>query len=137
VAGQGGAAGLRSGTQDSLESPDQDTGQGASRSEVIQGAAEHSARFPRGYTKVYREYHTVMKKRSNRTDRAYRFYVRRYFQLHSPASLRRDFLHEERPERTVIRQVRPRAARKTVRSQVEQFRKTIGATFAKISRTIV
>ena len=54
---QGQAHGIKSGTEDT-QVAGQDTGQGSSRSEVIQGAAERGF-TSRGYQKVYREYHTV------------------------------------------------------------------------------
>jgi len=63
----------------------QETGQGASRSEVIQGAAEKGF-ASRGYQNVYREYHTVAEEALNRDEvpGGYRSYVRRYFQLIRP-----------------------------------------------------
>jgi hypothetical protein len=63
----------------------QDTGQGGSRSEVIQGAAERGF-ANRGYTKVYREYQTVAEESLSKDEipGGYRFYVRRYFQLIRP-----------------------------------------------------
>lgn len=62
-----------------------DTGQGGSRSEVILGAAERGF-ASRGYTKVYREYHTVAEEALDKDEipGGYRFYVRRYFQLIRP-----------------------------------------------------
>jgi hypothetical protein len=63
----------------------QDTGQGASRSEVIEGAAERGF-SSRGYTKVYREYETVAEEALGKDEipGGYRFYVRRYFELIRP-----------------------------------------------------
>jgi hypothetical protein len=63
----------------------QDTGQGASRSEVIEGAAERGF-ASRGYTKVYREYETVAEEALGKDEipGGYRFYVRRYFELIRP-----------------------------------------------------
>ena len=62
-----------------------DTGQGGSRSEVILGAAERGF-ANKGYTKVYREYHTVAEESLNKDEipGGYRFYVRRYFDLIRP-----------------------------------------------------
>jgi hypothetical protein len=81
---QGGATSTKVGTQDT-QVAGQDTGQGGSRSEVIQGAAERGF-TSRGYTRVYREYHTVAEEALNRDEipGGYRFYVRRYFQLIRP-----------------------------------------------------
>ena len=81
---QGAATNPKVGTQDT-QVAGQDTGQGASRSEVIQGAAERGF-ASRGYTKVYREYHTVAEEALNKDEipGGYRFYVRRYFQLIRP-----------------------------------------------------
>lgn len=72
------------GTQDS-QIQGNDTGQGGSRSEVILGAAERGF-ANKGYTKVYREYHTVAEESLNKDEipGGYRFYVRRYFQLIRP-----------------------------------------------------
>jgi hypothetical protein len=72
------------GTQDT-QVQGNDTGQGGSRSEVILGAAERGF-ASRGYTKVYREYHTVAEEALNKDEipGGYRFYVRRYFQLIRP-----------------------------------------------------
>ena len=44
-----------------------DTGQGGSRSEVILGAAERGF-ASKGYTKVYREYHTVAEEALNKDE---------------------------------------------------------------------
>ncbi len=81
---QGAASSIRAGVQDS-QIAGQDTGQGSSRSEVIQGAAERGF-ASRGYKKVYREYHTVAEEALNKDEipGGYRFYVRRYFQLIRP-----------------------------------------------------
>jgi hypothetical protein len=81
---QGAATSARGGTQDT-QVEGQDTGQGASRSEVIQGAAERGF-ASRGYTKVYREYHAVAEEAlvKDEIPGGYRFYVRRYFQLIRP-----------------------------------------------------
>ena len=54
---QGQARSIKSGTEDT-QVAGQDSTQGTSRSEVIQGAAERGF-TSRGYQKVYREYHTV------------------------------------------------------------------------------
>jgi hypothetical protein len=63
----------------------QDTGQGASRSEVIEGAAERGF-ATRGYQKVFREYDTVAEEALSKDEipGGYRFYVRRYFELIRP-----------------------------------------------------
>jgi hypothetical protein len=81
---QGGATNPKVGTQDTQVSG-QDTGQGQTRSQVILGAAERGF-ANRGYTKVYREYHTVAEEALNKDEipGGYRFYVRRYFQLIRP-----------------------------------------------------
>ena len=72
------------GTQDT-QVQGNDTGQGGSRSEVILGAAERGF-ASKGYTKVYREYHTVAEEALDKDEipGGYRFYVRRYFQLIRP-----------------------------------------------------
>ena len=72
------------GTQDT-QVEGQDTGQGQSRSQVILGAAERGF-ANRGYTQVYREYHTVAEEALNKDEipGGFRFYVRRYFQLIRP-----------------------------------------------------
>lgn len=72
------------GTQDT-QVEGTDTGQGGSRSEVILGAAERGF-ASKGYTKVFREYHTVAEEALNKDEipGGYRFYVRRYFQLIRP-----------------------------------------------------
>ena len=81
---QGGATSTKTGTQDS-QVAGQDTGQGGSRSEVIQGAAERGF-ASRGYQKVYREYRTVAEEAIGKDEvpGGYRFYVRRYFELIRP-----------------------------------------------------
>ena len=81
---QGGATNPKVGVQDT-QVQGNDTGQGGSRSEVILGAAERGF-ASRGYTKVYREYHTVAEEALNKDEipGGYRFYVRRYFQLIRP-----------------------------------------------------
>jgi hypothetical protein len=81
---QGGATASKGGTEDT-QVEGHDTGQGASRSEVIQGAAERGF-ASRGYTKVYREYHTVAEEALGKDEipGGYRFYVKRYFQLIRP-----------------------------------------------------
>jgi hypothetical protein len=80
----GAATRPKMGTQDS-QIAGQDTGQGGSRSEVIQGAAERGF-ASRHYTKVYREYHQVAEEALNKDEipGGYRFYVKRYFQLIRP-----------------------------------------------------
>jgi len=81
---QGQAHSIKSGTEDT-QVAGQDTGQGSSRSEVIQGAAERGF-TSRGYQKVYREYHTVAEEALNKDEipGGYRSYVRRYFELIRP-----------------------------------------------------
>ncbi len=81
---QGGAHSIKSGTEDT-QVAGQDTGQGSSRSEVIQGAAERGF-TSRGYQKVYREYHTVAEEALAKDEipGGYRSYVRRYFELIRP-----------------------------------------------------
>ncbi len=81
---QGAATNTKVGTEDT-EVAGQDTGQGATRSQVIQGAAERGF-ASRGYTKVYREYHAVAEEALGKDEipGGYRFYVRRYFQLIRP-----------------------------------------------------
>jgi hypothetical protein len=74
-----------SGSTQDTQVAGQDTGQGGSRSEVIQGAAERGF-ASRGYQKVYREYQTVAEEALGKDEipGGYRFYVRRYFQLIRP-----------------------------------------------------
>lgn len=81
---QGKATNPKVGTQDT-QVEGAETGQGGSRSEVILGAAERGF-SSRGYTKVYREYHTVAEEALEKDEipGGYRFYVRRYFQLIRP-----------------------------------------------------
>jgi hypothetical protein len=81
---QGAATNTKVGTEDT-QVAGQDTGQGATRSEVIQGAAERGF-ASHGYTKVYREYHAVAEEAIGKDEipGGYRFYVRRYFQLIRP-----------------------------------------------------
>ena len=81
---QRGATNSTGGTEDT-QIEGQNTGQGASRSEVIQGAAERGF-ASRGYTKVYREYHAVAEEALGKDEipGGYRFYVKRYFQLIRP-----------------------------------------------------
>jgi hypothetical protein len=63
----------------------QDTGQGGSRSQIIEGASDRGFASG-GYKKVFREYHTVAEETLNKDEipGGYRFYVRRYFQLIRP-----------------------------------------------------
>jgi hypothetical protein len=72
------------GTQDT-QIAGQDTGQGGSRSEVIQAAAERGFATHR-YEQVYRDYKTVAEEALEKDEipGGYRFYVRRYFQLIRP-----------------------------------------------------
>ncbi len=81
---EGKATSVKSGTENT-QVAGQDTGQGASRSEVIEGAAERGF-ASRGYTKVYREYETVAEEALGKDEipGGYRFYVRRYFELIRP-----------------------------------------------------
>jgi hypothetical protein len=81
---QGAATNTKVGTEDT-QVAGQDTGQGATRSEVIQGAAERGF-ASHGYTRVYREYHAVAEEAIGKDEipGGYRFYVRRYFQLIRP-----------------------------------------------------
>lgn len=62
-----------------------DTGQGASASEVIHGAAQRGF-VGRGYQKVFTDYHGVAEQALSHDEvpPGYRFYVRRYFQLIRP-----------------------------------------------------
>jgi hypothetical protein len=62
-----------------------DTGQGSSRSQVIQGAAERGF-ASRSYRKVYTEYHQVAEESLAKDDipDGYRSFVKRYFQLIRP-----------------------------------------------------
>ena len=72
------------GTQD-VTAGGVDTGQGPSRAEVINGAAERGF-VGRGYKKVFTEYETVAEQSIEKEDipPGYRFYVQRYFQLIRP-----------------------------------------------------
>jgi hypothetical protein len=81
---QGAATNTKVGTEDT-QIAGQDTGQGKTRSEVIQGAAQRGF-ASHGYTKVYREYHAVAEEALGKDEipGGYRFYVRRYFQLIRP-----------------------------------------------------
>jgi hypothetical protein len=81
---QGQASSIKGQTQDT-QVAGQETGEGSSRSEVIQGAAERGF-ASRGYTKVYREYKNVAEEALNHDEipGGYRFYVRRYFLLIRP-----------------------------------------------------
>jgi hypothetical protein len=81
---QGGATNTKTGTQDT-QIAGQDTGQGGSRAEVIQGAAERGF-ASRNYQRVFREYHTEAEEALGKDEipGGYRFYVRRYFQLIRP-----------------------------------------------------
>lgn len=81
---QGKATNPKVGTQDT-QVEGNDTGQGGTRSEVILGAAERGF-ASKGYTRVYREYHTVAEEALDKDEipGGYRFYVRRYFQLIRP-----------------------------------------------------
>jgi hypothetical protein len=81
---QGGATNSTGSTEDT-QVAGQDTGQGSSRSEVIQGAAERGF-ASRGYSNVYREYHAVAEEALGKDEipGGYRFYVKRYFQLIRP-----------------------------------------------------
>lgn len=62
-----------------------DTGQGPSRAEVIQGAAERGF-VGKNYERVFDEYHTVAEQAIDKEQvpAGYRFYVQRYFQLIRP-----------------------------------------------------
>jgi hypothetical protein len=95
---EGKATNTKAGTQDT-QVAGQDTGQGASRSEVIEGAAERGF-ASRGYTKVYREYETVAEEALGKDEipGGYRFYVRRYFELIRPRGDRDDAASKS-PER--------------------------------------
>jgi hypothetical protein len=88
------------GTQDT-QVAGQDTGNGASRSEVIEGAAERGF-ASRGYTKVYREYETVAEEALGKDEipGGYRFYVRRYFELIRPRAERDDGASGPKPNET-------------------------------------
>jgi hypothetical protein len=81
---QGQARSIKSATEDT-QVAGQDSSQGGSRSEVIQGAAERGF-TSRGYQKVYREYRTVAEEALTRDEipGGYRSYIRRYFELIRP-----------------------------------------------------
>ena len=66
-----------------------DTGQGSSRSQVIQGAAERGF-ASRSYRKVYTEYHQVAEESLAKDEipDGYRSFVKRYFQLIRPREQR-------------------------------------------------
>ena len=120
---QGAATSIKSGTQDT-QVAGQDTGQGSSRSEVIQGAAERGF-ASHGYTKVYREYHTVAEEALAKDEipGGYRSYVRRYFELIRPRDPGRDPA-DSRPKATDASQrERPMSDDAAVR-EVEKFRRT-------------
>jgi hypothetical protein len=80
----GKATNTKTGTQD-VTAQGLDTGQGPSRAEVIQGAAERGF-VGRSYKKVFAEYETVAEKAIEKEEipPGYRFYVQRYFQLIRP-----------------------------------------------------
>lgn len=80
----GKATSPKMGTQD-VSATAVDTGQGASRSEVIYGAAERGF-VGRSYKTVFTEYHTAAERAISKEDvpAGYRFYVQRYFQLIRP-----------------------------------------------------
>jgi hypothetical protein len=73
------------GQTDDVSAVAADTGQGASASQSIYGAAERGF-VGRGYKKVYTDYHTVAEEVLGHDEipPGYRFYVRRYFQLIRP-----------------------------------------------------
>ncbi|MGA2448048.1 MAG: hypothetical protein ABTD50_05175 [Polyangiaceae bacterium] len=75
---------LKSATVDT-EISASDTGQGATRSQVILGAAQRGF-VSEGYRKVFTEYHAVAEQSLARQDipGGYRYYVKRYFQLIRP-----------------------------------------------------
>ena len=81
---QGGATNPKMGTEDT-QVQGADTGQGASRSQVILGAAERGF-ASRGYKRVYTEYHQVAEQSLTRDEipAGFRSYVKRYFQLIRP-----------------------------------------------------
>jgi hypothetical protein len=81
---QGGATNPKMGTEDT-QVQGTDTGQGGSRSQVIQGAAERGF-ASRAYKRVYGEYHQVAEESLAKDEipGGYRFYVKRYFQLIRP-----------------------------------------------------
>lgn len=81
---EGAATNPKMGTEDT-QAQGTDTGQGASRSQVILGASARGF-ASRGYQKVFTEYHQVAEESLTRDDipGGYRFYVKRYFQLIRP-----------------------------------------------------
>lgn len=81
---RGNATKLKGQTED-VTAAGADTGQGASASQSIYGAAERGF-VGRGYKKVYTDYHTVAEEVLGHDEipPGYRFYVRRYFQLIRP-----------------------------------------------------
>lgn len=81
---RGDATKLKGQTED-VTAAGADTGQGASASQSIYGAAERGF-VGRGYKKVYTDYHTVAEEVLGHDEipPGYRFYVRRYFQLIRP-----------------------------------------------------
>jgi hypothetical protein len=81
---QGGATNPKMGTEDT-QVQGADTGQGGSRSQVIQGAAQRGF-ASRSYKRVYGEYHQVAEESLAKDEipGGYRFYVKRYFQLIRP-----------------------------------------------------
>jgi hypothetical protein len=81
---QGQATNPKMGTQDT-QVQGSDSGQGGSRSQVIQGASERGF-ASKGYKKVYTEYHQVAEESAAKDEipGGYRFYVKRYFQLIRP-----------------------------------------------------
>jgi hypothetical protein len=81
---QGAATNPKMGTEDT-QAQGAETGQGASRSQVILGASARGF-ASRNYQKVFTEYHQVAEESLTRDDipGGYRFYVKRYFQLIRP-----------------------------------------------------
>ena len=81
---QGNASNPKMATEDT-QVTGADTGQGASRSQVILGAAERGF-ASRSYKRVYTEYHQVAEESLAKDEipGGYRFYVKRYFQLIRP-----------------------------------------------------
>jgi hypothetical protein len=81
---QGAPTNPKMGTEDT-QAQGAETGQGASRSQVILGASARGF-ASRNYQKVFTEYHQVAEESLARDDipGGYRFYVKRYFQLIRP-----------------------------------------------------
>ncbi len=81
---QGKATNSRMSSQDT-QVQGAETGQGGSRSQVIEGAAERGF-ASRNYRKVYTEYHQVAEESLAKDEipGGYRFFVKRYFQLIRP-----------------------------------------------------